>query len=87
MSIKTKNIDKYPYTGIRKVNGEIKLRDADVLANCGLSLEDMPNLTAGKVYTAVCVEGFGDCEDITIIDDIGEEQTLGDFFFEEVDDD
>jgi hypothetical protein len=41
-------------------------------------------VTRGKAYEVIAIEGHGDCEDITIIDDNGNEQTLGDFFFEEV---
>lgn len=48
--------------------------------------ESIKNVTRGKVYNVIQIEGFGDGEDITFIDDIGEKQTLGDFFFAEVED-
>lgn len=41
-------------------------------------------VTRGKIYEVVSVEGFGDGEDVTFIDDNGNLQCLGDFFFEEV---
>ena len=41
-------------------------------------------VTRGKIYEVVSVEGFGDGEDVTFIDDHGHLQCLGDFFFEEV---
>lgn len=46
--------------------------------------EQTENVTPGKVYKVVKVIGFGDCEDVVIIDDSGEEQELADFFFEEI---
>lgn len=38
----------------------------------------------GKIYDVIRVEGLGDCEDVTIIDDLGNETELADFFFEEI---
>ena len=81
MSIITPNIDASPYTGIRNVKGKVRVKthnDAPWLDNF------FTGITRGKTYDVISVEGFGDVEDITIIDDNGTKQTLGDFFFDEI---
>ena len=45
------------------------------------------NVTPGKIYEIYKVEGYGDCADFYFKDDLGKEQYLADFFFEEVEDD
>lgn len=91
MSIMTKDIDTRPYTGARKVEGKIKVKTSEEASWLDGYFNNTPNysqvtgITRGKVYDVIKVEGFGDGEDITIIDDNGKEQTLGDFFFTEVD--
>ena len=87
--ILTKNIDAHPYTGIRNVTGKIKLLEKRELYNYRFTEEELEsiakekNLTYGNVYEVTKVEGFGDCEDVFILNNIGEEVDLGDFFFEE----
>lgn len=88
MSVLTQNIDNQPYTGIRKVQGKLKLSTKpwldcyfDGTSNC----DQVKNVTRGKIYDVIAIEGFGDAEDVTFIDDTGNTQTLGDFFFEELD--
>ena len=90
MSVITENIDVHPYTGIRNVKGKVRVKTheeapyLDNFFNGHPNIEQIQNITRGKEYEVIKVEGFGDAEDITIIDDIGEEQELGDFFFEEI---
>lgn len=90
MSIITPNIDASPYTGVRNVKGKVRVKtheDASWLDNFFNGTEhydQVTGVTRGKVYNVIKTEGFGDVEDITIIDDNGEEQTLGDFFFDEI---
>ena len=90
MSVLTKNIDRYPYTGIRNVKGKVRVKTSEEAPwlNCyfdkNSDAEQVEGVTRGKIYDVVSVEGFGDCEDITIINDNGEEYKLADFFFEEV---
>jgi hypothetical protein len=36
------------------------------------------------VYNVTKVEGFGDCEDAFVLNDLGDEVELADLFFEEV---
>ena len=48
------------------------------------TVEQVEGVTRGKVYEVIAIEGFGDCEDVTFIDDNGNKQELADFFFEEV---
>lgn len=90
MGIITENIDAHPYTGTRNVKGKLRVKtheDAPYLDNFfngHPNVEQIQNITRGKEYEVIKVEGFGDGEDITIIDDAGEEQELGDFFFEEI---
>jgi hypothetical protein len=89
MSVMRENIDANPYVGKRKANGKyVRVKEnADWLNGY---FDGTPNytqvvgITRGKIYEVVSIEGFGDCEDITVIDDNGNEHTLGDFFFEEV---
>lgn len=84
------NIDKYPYTGVRNVKGKLRIKtheEADWLDgyfNGTPHYNQVKNVTRGKIYDVVSIEGFGDCEAVTIINDIGEEQHLSDFFFAEI---
>ena len=90
MSVITKNIDACPYTGTRSVTGKVRAKTAEEAPHLDGFFNNTPNwdqvtgITRGKVYNVIKVEGFGDCEDITIIDDNGEEQSLADYFFVEV---
>ncbi len=91
MSIMMKSIDSCPYTGVRDVRGMVRVKTSNEARWLDKYFERVPDceqvkgITRGKVYEVVRVEGFGDCEDITIIDDNGEELTLADFFFAEID--
>lgn len=48
--------------------------------------DQVENVTPGKVYHIFKVEGFGDVSDWFFINDIGEEDSLAEFFFEKVED-
>lgn len=90
MSIITPNIDASPYVGVRNVKGKVRVKthnDApwlDNFFNGKENYDQITGITRGNTYDVIRVEGFGDAEDITIINDNGEEQTLGDFFFDEI---
>lgn len=87
MSVLTENIDSRPYTGKRSVIEKLRISNADYLNdffNGAENVEQIKAVTRGKTYDIVAIEGFGDAEDVTFIDDKGNEQTLGDFFFEEL---
>lgn len=88
MSVLRENIDANPYTGKRSINGEyLKVKENAEWLNGFFDgspmYKQVIGITRGKVYEVVAIEGHGDCEDVTIIDDNGNEQILGDFFFEE----
>ena len=90
MSVMMKNIDCHPYTGVRNVKGKVRVKTSEEAPWLDCYFDENSNadhvygVTRGKVYNVVRIEGFGDCEDVTIIDDNGEEQELGDFFFDQV---
>lgn len=88
MSVLRESIDANPYTGKRNVSGQyLRLRTdqwLDKFFDGTPNVEQVEGVTRGKIYAVVAIEGFGDCEDVTIIDDNGNEIELGDFFFEEV---
>lgn len=89
MSVLRENIDANPYTGKRSVSGKyLRVKEnaewLDKFFDGTPNTEQVEGVTRGKVYEVVAIEGFGDCEDITIIDDNGNKQELADFFFEEV---
>ena len=88
MGILKRNIDSNPYTGIRQVEGYLKIKDKgswlDKFFNNTPNYEQVKNIMQGKIYKVVSIEGLGDVEVVSIIDDIGNVQTLSDFFFEEV---
>lgn len=87
MSILKKNIDRFPYTGVRKVSGQLKLSTKEWLNPYFDGTPDytqIKGVTRGKIYDVISVEGYGDAEDVTFIDDNNEEHTLADFFFEEI---
>ena len=85
--ILTENIDSKPYIGTRWVNGFLKLSEKNYLDHYfdkSENYDQVVNVTRGKIYQIIKVIGYGDVEDIVFINDIGEEQQLADFFFEEV---
>lgn len=89
MPVLTKNISRHPYTGVRIVNGQLKLSTKPWLNNYYNWAPDsnwinVTGVTRGKIYNVVGVEGLGDCENVIFIDDNNELHVLADFFFEEV---
>ena len=90
MSVITKNIDSRPYTGERNTNGKVRVKTSgeakwlDGYFDGNPQYSQVKNITRGKIYDVVKVIGYGDMEGIVIINDIGEEKELCDFFFEEV---
>lgn len=89
MGVMRENIDANPYVGKRKVSGKyVRIKENANWLNGFFDgspdYDQVVGVTRGKIYEVIAIEGHGDCEDITIIDDNGNECTLGDFFFEEV---
>jgi len=83
----TRNIDMFPYTGEREVKGFLKISEREFLNPWfNENNEYLKNIKRGKIYKVVRAVGYGDVEDFVIIDDNGEELTLGSFFFEELTD-
>jgi hypothetical protein len=79
--------DKYPFTGKRKVNIPVIASNKEWLAghfDGREKFEQVTGITRGKQYIITEIEGFGDVFDVTFINDNGEQQTLGSFFFEDV---
>ena len=89
MSVLRENIDANPYTGKRTTNKKYLRVKENVKWLNGFfdgnpDYDQVVGVTRGKIYEVVAIEGHGDCESITIIDDNGNEHVLCDFFFEEV---
>lgn len=90
MSIITKNIDAQPYTETKSVVGKVRVKTHDEAAwldgyfNGATNYSQVEHVTRGNTYDVVKIIGHGDVEDVVIIDDIGEEQELCDFFFKEI---
>lgn len=83
----TSNIESRPYTGKKYISGRLRVSEAawlDKYFDSESDAEHVTNVTRGKIYDVIALEGFGDCEDVLFRDDIGEMQRLADFFFEEV---
>ena len=87
MNILSENIDAHPYYGERKVVGKLRASTEEWLDgyfNGTPNYDQVKGITRGKIYDVIKVIGFGDVEDVIIINDNGEEQELGSFFFEKV---
>lgn len=89
MSVLRENIDANPYTGKRNVSGAyLRVKENAEWLNGYFdgtpNYEQVTEVTRGKIYEVVAIEGHGDLEDITVIDDNGNKTVLADFFFEEV---
>lgn len=85
-----KNLDKYPYTGVRNAETKVRVRTSeeapwlDGYFNGAQDCEQVSNITRGKVYNVIKTIGYGDCESFVVINDVGEEYVLCDFFFETI---
>lgn len=87
MSVLTEDIDRNPYTGIKYVTGKLRINKEhylDKFFNGAKNVSQVKNVTRGKEYNIIYLEGYGDMEDVIFINDIGKEQRLGSFFFEEI---
>ena len=85
--ILTEYIDSHPYTGERNIKGYLKLSTKkyfDHFFDGSLNYQQVENITRGKIYEVISVIGYGDGEDVVILDDNGNEQRLADWFFEEL---
>ena len=84
------DLDRHPFTGERKVNFKAKVTEKESLKKFfseTVGTHWIQNVTPGKIYEIYKVEGYGDCADVYFKDDLGKEEYLADFFFEEVEDD
>lgn len=74
----------------RHIIGRVKVKTHDEASyldpffNGMIGYNRLTNITRGKEYDVVNIEGLNDCQDYTIIDDSGKEQTLANFFFNEI---
>lgn len=87
MSILTKDLDKHPYTGERKVIGKLRVKTSgwtEGFFNGNPDYEQVRGITPGKTYDVLRKIGLGDVEDVIIIDDFGNEAEHSDFLFEEI---
>lgn len=83
----TEHIDSHPYTGERNIKGYLKLSTKKYLDNFfdgSVNYKQVKNITRGKIYEVISVIGYGDGEDVVILDDNGNEHRLADWFFEEL---
>lgn len=84
------DLDLCPYTGTKELKGKLRVPDKgerpwiDGYFDGRENYSQIKNITQGREYNVIRAKGYGDVQDITVINDVGEEQTLGDFFFEEV---
>ena len=88
--ILAENIDSHPYTGERNIKGYLKLSTKKYLDNFfdgSVNYQQVENITRGKIYEVISVIGYGDGEDVIILDDNGNEHRLADWFFEELTED
>lgn len=68
--------------------GYVKLRDDEYVNKFfdgSNGFNQIKNITKGKVYRVVGIVGYGDVEDIVIIDDYGNQDKFCSYFFDEVD--
>lgn len=81
------NTSKHPFTGKRKVNIPAIISNAEWLNKYfdgTENVEQVTGVTRGKQYLITEVDGYGDVFDVTFLDDNEREQTLGSFFFKDV---
>lgn len=81
-------LDNHPFTGLRKLSMPFKARIKNneyirKFFDGTPNFSQVENVTVGKVYEIHAVEGYGDVSDFIFIDDTGNEQSLGNFFFED----
>lgn len=80
-----KYLDEHPFTGMRNVDFDAKISTSEHISkffNGTKNFEQVRNVTQGKVYHIFKVEGMGDVSEWHFINDIGQEETLGSYFFE-----
>ena len=85
-----KYLDKHPFTGMRNVDFDAKISTSEHISkffNGTKNFEQVRNVTQGKVYHIFKVEGMGDVAEWYFINDIGQEDVLGDYFFVKPDED
>lgn len=81
------NTDRYPFTGKRKVNIPAIASNKEWLYKYfdgTEKVQQVSGITRGKSYVIIEVWGYGDVFDVTFINDDGVQQTLGSFFFEDI---
>lgn len=81
------DLDSHPFTGEYNVNFKARIAQNDHVKKFfdgTAGVEQVQNVTPGKIYEIYKVEGYGDVADFYFKDDVGKEQCLADFFFGEV---
>lgn len=81
------DLDSHPFTGQYNVNFKARIAQNDHVKKFfdgTAGVEQVQNVTPGKIYEIYKVEGYGDVADFYFKDDVGKEQCLADFFFGEV---
>lgn len=81
-------LDRHPFTGERNVSFKAKVSEKSFLRghfNGNPKCEQVENVIQGNVYDIYKVVGYGDGADFYFLDDKGEEQSLGSFFFDVAD--
>lgn len=79
-------IDKKPFSGTMDTNFYAKISEAEYLNsyfNNSPNTVQVKNVTRGKIYHIYQINGFGDGMDFCFKNDIGLQEQLGDFFFEQ----
>ena len=80
------DLDSHPFTGEYNVNFKARIAQNDHVKKFfdgTAGVEQVQNVTPGKIYEIYKIEGYGDFADFYFKDDVGKEQCLADFFFEE----
>lgn len=82
------DLDEHPFTGLRKLSMPFKARIKNTeyirkFFDGTPNFSQVEDVTIGKVYEIHAVNGYGDVSDFIFTDDLGNENRLGSFFFED----
>lgn len=82
------DLDAHPFTGLEKLSMPFKARIKNTeyirkFFDGTPNFSQVEDVTVGKVYEIYAVEGYRDVSDFIFTDDLGNENRLGSFFFED----
>lgn len=82
------DLDEHPFRGLRKLSMPFKARIKNTeyirkFFDGTPNFSQVEDVTIGKVYEIHAVNGYGDVSDFIFTDDLGNENRLGSFFFED----